>query len=103
MPAARIVRLATIDGARALGLDSEIGSVEVGKRADIIVVRIDGPHAEPGGDPCSRLVYACKSSDVQDVIVGGDVLVSNRIPTRLDTEAIVRRARTEAKKLTARV
>lgn len=102
MPAERIVRLATIDGARALGLESEIGSIEVGKRGDAIVVRIDGPHAEPGGDPFSRLVYACKSSDVKDVVVAGEPLVLGGKPTRMDQEAIVRRARAEAKKLAAR-
>lgn len=102
MPAERIVRLATIDGARALGLDAEIGSIEVGKRGDVIVVRIDGPHAEPGGSPHSRLVYACKASDVQDVVVCGEVLVTNGQPTRMDAQAIVRRARTEAKKLVSR-
>jgi cytosine/adenosine deaminase-related metal-dependent hydrolase len=63
--------MATIDGARVLGLSDEIGSLEVGKRADAIVVRIDGVHALPGGDPVSRLVYSCMPSDVRDVFVDG--------------------------------
>jgi cytosine/adenosine deaminase-related metal-dependent hydrolase len=103
LPAERVVRLATIDGARALGLDAEIGSLEIGKRGDVIVVRMDAPHVEPGGDPFSRLVYACKSSDVEHVIVAGDLLIHGRRPTKMDAEAILRRARSEAKKLSNRV
>ncbi|HVJ93773.1 MAG TPA: amidohydrolase family protein, partial [Labilithrix sp.] len=57
LPARQALELATIEGARALGIDDEVGSLEVGKRADLMVVRIDGPHVEPGGDAFSRLVY----------------------------------------------
>ena len=64
LPARRALRLATIDGARALGLDALIGSIEPGKRADLVVVRLDGAHVEPGGDVFSRLVYACGARDV---------------------------------------
>ena len=66
LPARRALRLATIDGARALGLDatSSVPSSR-GKRADLAVVRLDGPHVEPGGDVFSRLVYACGARDVQ--------------------------------------
>ena len=59
--APRAFRLATIDGARALGLGDVTGSLETGKRADFVVVRLDGVHAEPGGDVCSKLVYACSA------------------------------------------
>jgi cytosine/adenosine deaminase-related metal-dependent hydrolase len=102
LPAERVVRLATIDGARALGLDAEIGSIEVGKKADLVVVRTDQLHAEPGGDPYSRLVYACKSSDVMHVLVGGEILIKDGRPTRMDAEAIVRRAREQARKVQSR-
>ena len=68
LPARRALRLATIDGARALGLDALVGSLEPGKRADLVVVRIDGPHVEPGGDVFSRLVYACGARDVVHVM-----------------------------------
>jgi cytosine/adenosine deaminase-related metal-dependent hydrolase len=71
LPARRALRLATIDGARALGLDALIGSIERGKRADLAVVRIDGAHVEPGGDVFSRLVYACGARDVEHVLVDG--------------------------------
>src|SRR5262249_28534990 len=77
LPARRALRLATIDGARALGLDDRVGSIEPGKRADLAIVRLDGVHAEPGGDVFSRLVYACGARDVAHVLVDGAVIVKN--------------------------
>jgi cytosine/adenosine deaminase-related metal-dependent hydrolase len=102
LPAARALRLATIDGARALGVADEIGSLEVGKRADVIVVRIDREHEEPGGDVFSRLVYAAKSSDVEHVLVDGDLVVKNGEHTRFDAEAVRDAARREARRLVLR-
>jgi 5-methylthioadenosine/S-adenosylhomocysteine deaminase len=101
LPARRVVRLATIDGARALGLD-DTGSLEVGKQADVIVVRLDGEHAEPGGDVFSRLAYATKSSDVTHVLVGGDLVVRDGEHTRLDRESVIARARQQARLLVKR-
>src|SRR4029077_1283666 len=75
LPARRALRLATIDGARALSLDGVTGSLEVGKRADVVVVRLDGAHVEPGGDVFSRLVYACTARDVRHVLVDGEHVV----------------------------
>ncbi len=102
LPAKRALRLATIDGARALGLDSLIGSIEPGKRADLVGVRLDGAHVEPGGDVFSRLVYACGSRDVVDVLVDGEPIVRNREHVRLDAEQVKARARVQARKLSAR-
>jgi cytosine/adenosine deaminase-related metal-dependent hydrolase len=102
LPAARAFRLATIDGARALGLDALVGSLEVGKRADVTVVRLDGPHVEPGGDVFSRLVYACRARDVQHVLVDGEIVVKNAEHQRLDVERVKAVARAQAKKLAAR-
>lgn len=102
LPARRAFRLATIDGARALGISAEVGSLEVGKRADIVVVRTDGPHVEPGGDVYSRLVYACTSRDVIHVFVDGMHVVRHGEHQLLDRESVLARARTEAKKLTSR-
>jgi cytosine/adenosine deaminase-related metal-dependent hydrolase len=102
LPARRAFRLATIDGARALGLDAITGSLEPGKRADLAVVRLDGPHAEPGGDAFSRLVYACSSRDVVHVMVDGALVVKDREHQRLDAGQVQARARTEARKLAAR-
>lgn len=102
LPARRAFRLATIDGAKALGLDDVTGSLEVGKRADVVVVRTDGPHVEPGGDVYSRLVYACTSRDVEHVFVDGVHVVKHGEHQLLDREAVLAKARSEAKKLVAR-
>ncbi len=102
LPAARAFRLATIDGARALGIDDQVGSLEVGKRGDVVVVRIDGPHVEPGGDVMSRLVYACTSRDVEHVLVDGELVVSSGEHRRLDRETVLTRARKQARALSAR-
>ena len=67
--------MATIRGARALGMEKEIGSLEAGKRADLIMVRIDRPHAVPLYDAVSQMVYALKARDVRDVMVNGKPVV----------------------------
>ena len=102
LPARRALRLATIDGARALGLGDLTGSLEVGKRADFVVVRTDGVHAEPGPDVLSKLVYACTARDVVHVVVDGQILVKDGEPVRHDPTAVAARARFEARKVTAR-
>jgi 5-methylthioadenosine/S-adenosylhomocysteine deaminase len=70
--------MATIRGARALGLANEIGSLETGKRADLMFVKLDAPHAVPMYNVYSQLVYALKASDVQHVMVNGKAVVRNR-------------------------
>jgi 5-methylthioadenosine/S-adenosylhomocysteine deaminase len=76
MPAKRVVELATIDGARALGVEAETGSVEVGKAADLVVVDLDAdPGCAPGGDIYSRLVYSCGRRNVRHVFGAGRHLV----------------------------
>jgi cytosine/adenosine deaminase-related metal-dependent hydrolase len=102
LPARRAFRLATLDGARALGMEAEIGTLEPGKLADVVVVRLDGPHVEPGGDVYSRLVYACTARDVSHVMVDGKLVVSLGTHAELDAEAVVRRARAEALKVSRR-
>ncbi len=102
LPARRALRLATIEGARVLGLGDVTGSIEVGKRADLAVVRIDGAHTEPGGDVFSRLVYACQARDVEHVFVDGEHIVRRGAHQRLDREAVLARARREAKALARR-
>jgi 5-methylthioadenosine/S-adenosylhomocysteine deaminase len=102
LPARRAFRLATIDGARALGKERDIGSIEVGKVADLAIVRLDGVHALPGGDVFSRLVYACKASDVTHVIVAGEIVVSGGEHRRLDAARVRATASEQAKKTAAR-
>jgi cytosine/adenosine deaminase-related metal-dependent hydrolase len=102
LPARRALRLATIDGARALGLGAVTGSIEAGKRADLMVVDLDGPHAEPAGDIFSRLVYACGARDVRHVVIDGTVVVQDRAHQTLDVERVVAEARVQGRKLRAR-
>src|SRR5712692_7477462 len=76
LPAARALRMATIDGARALGLEREIGSLEIGKRADVIIVDLAQPHSSPQRDDgVSALVYSAGSADVRTTIIDGRVVM----------------------------
>ena len=97
-----VVWMATREGARALGLEADIGSLEPGKRADVIVVDLDRPHLTPGPDPYSTLVYAARGTDVRATIVDGEVLVRDARPVRLDPAAITAQAREEARQLAIR-
>jgi 5-methylthioadenosine/S-adenosylhomocysteine deaminase len=92
LPAREVLRMATRGGAAALHMEEDIGSLEAGKRADLIVVGTSGPNAVPLYDPYSYLVYSARSDAVETVIVEGKVLMENRRLTTLDTEAIRRRA-----------
>ena len=94
--------MATRAGARTLGLDAEIGSIEPGKRADLIVVDRDRPHLATGPDPYSTLVYAARGSDVRTTIVDGDILVDGFTPVRIDRAEVVAAARLAAGALAAR-
>ena len=94
--------MATREGARALGLQSEIGSLEVGKRADLIVVDRSRPHLAMAPDPYSTLVYATRNTDVRTVVVDGAVLVDDFTPIEWDPSELARTARREAKALAAR-
>ena len=92
LPARQVLAMATRGGAAALHMEADIGSLESGKRADIIVVAPAGPNAVPLYDPCSYLVYSARSDAVETVIVEGKILMENRRLKTLDTEAIRRRA-----------
>jgi 5-methylthioadenosine/S-adenosylhomocysteine deaminase len=98
LPAARLVRMATLDGARALGLAHLVGSLEVGKRADLTAVRLDTPATTPCHDVFAQLVYATRGRDVQAVWVDGEQLVRDGRPTRLDQEAIMEAALAAARR-----
>ncbi|MBM3774173.1 MAG: amidohydrolase family protein [Acidobacteria bacterium] len=102
LTAVAAVEMATIRGARALGLEREIGSLEAAKRADLISVSLSAPHAIPLYDPYSHFVYALKASDVRDVMVEGRLLISDRQPLTLDARQILERARALAPRLPAR-
>lgn len=92
LQARQAVEMATIRGARALGLEDRIGSLEPGKYADLITVRLDGAHATPLYDVYSQMVYALKGSDVRDVMVHGRWVVRDGRPLTLDAARILARA-----------
>ena len=92
LPAATALEMATIRGARALGMEKEIGSLETGKRADMIVVRLDRPNAVPLYDAVSQMVYALKADDVRDVMVNGKPVVRDGRILTLNAAQIMQKA-----------
>jgi 5-methylthioadenosine/S-adenosylhomocysteine deaminase len=102
LPARDALWMATREGAHALGRDHEIGSIEIGKLADFIVVDRQQPHMAPGSDPYSMLVYAARGTDVRTTVVDGEVLVRDFQLTRLDAPAIASEARSAARVLMQR-
>jgi 5-methylthioadenosine/S-adenosylhomocysteine deaminase len=92
LPAATVVHMATLGGARALGLESRIGSLEAGKEADAIAVDLSAPSLTPCYDPVSHLVHACGREHVTDVWIAGERLVADRALLRIDAAAIDARA-----------
>jgi cytosine/adenosine deaminase-related metal-dependent hydrolase len=96
MTAMQALELATLGGARALGLADQVGALEPGKRADVIVVDLETPHAAPSPDPVSAIVYAARSTDVRHVFVDGRHLVAGGVLTEttgLERAAVVAEAR----------
>jgi 5-methylthioadenosine/S-adenosylhomocysteine deaminase len=92
LPAPAALEMATIRGARALGLEKEIGSLEAGKKADMILVRLDRANAVPLYDAVSQMVYALKADDLRDVMVNGRPVVRDGKILTLDEAAILRKA-----------
>jgi len=91
--------MATTGGAAAMGLEAEIGTLEKGKRADIIIVDLGKPHLCPVYDPISLLVYAANGSDVRDVVVNGQVLMRHREFLTIDVDEVMGRVREISRKI----
>lgn len=89
VPAETVLEMATINGARAMGLEDQIGSIEPGKQADFIVINMDAPHLTPAWDPVSTIVYAACGTDVNTVVIGGELVMHNRKVLTLDEAAIL--------------
>ncbi len=102
LPAQSVVKMATIDGARALGLEGSVGSLEVGKKADVILVDFRKPHLTPVHDFYANMVYSARGSDVETVIVDGNVLMEEREVKTLEEEDVMERAKETALDLLAR-
>ena len=103
IPAAAALEMATIEGARAIGMEKELGSLEPGKRADIIVVSMASPRQTPMYDPISHLVYVTRGDDVTTTIVNGRVLMRDRKVLTLDSGQVLAEARAYAEKVRAAV
>lgn len=101
--ARRVLRMATIDGARALGLSDEIGSLETGKRADITIIDLERVHLTPRPDLVSTLVYAAEASDVQTVIIDGEIVLRERELLTMREMEVIAEAKQQADFLTGHV
>jgi 5-methylthioadenosine/S-adenosylhomocysteine deaminase len=88
-----VVEMATIDGARALHMEKEIGSLEVGKKADLVLIGLDAPNAVPMYDVYAQLAYALKGSDVETVVIGGRVVMRDKRVLTVDEAAVIAKAR----------
>ena len=93
MDARTVLRMATIEGAKALGMENMIGSLEVGKQADIIVLDMDKPHLTPLYSEYSHLAYAACGADVDTVVIGGKVVMENRSLLTIDEQVVMQNVR----------
>ncbi|MBW1850070.1 MAG: amidohydrolase [Deltaproteobacteria bacterium] len=96
LDAVTVLKMATIEGAKALGLENITGSLEPGKKADIIVLNTNRPHLTPMYNPYSHLVYSAKGSDVSHSIINGQLIMENRKLLTMDLDMIMARAREKA-------
>ena len=101
LPAQQVVEMATIDGARALHLEQQIGSLETGKKADLIIVDVSAPHATPMYSVYSEIVFALKATDVRTVVIAGRVVMDERRMLTLNEDEILQKAKEYQKKILA--
>jgi 5-methylthioadenosine/S-adenosylhomocysteine deaminase len=92
MPSEVVLEMATLGGAKVLGLEKEIGSLEVGKKADIIILDLNRPHLQPIYNIISHLVYSATGADVRDVIIDGKLIMQDRKLLTLDEATVLQKA-----------
>lgn len=102
MPPSRVLEMATLAGARALGLDGELGSIERGKRADLIVLDLHRLHAVPNGDLLGQIVHSARAGDVVHAIIEGKLVMHDRQLLTLDESEVLAHAVEEGKRLARR-
>lgn len=102
LPLYEVLKMATINGAKALGLEKETGSLEVGKKADVILVDLSKPHLKPLHNVYASIVYSARGSDVDTVIVDGKIIMENRQVKTLDEKAVIEKAEKTAWDLLSR-
>lgn len=103
MNAEQVMTMATISGARALGIEQDTGSIEINKKADLVLLDLNQPHAHPRENIYSQIVYSAKSSDVQTVLIDGKIIMKNRELKTLDIESVMAESTHELKKLSKRL
>jgi 5-methylthioadenosine/S-adenosylhomocysteine deaminase len=99
MDAQTVVRMATIDGAKVLGMEKKIGSLEAGKKADIIIIGLNEPHLTPMYSEYSHLVYAMSGADIDTVLINGKIVMENRKLLTIDEEEVMHKVREIAVKI----
>lgn len=102
VPAETVLEMATINGAKALGWGDQTGSLEVGKCADMILINMDAPHLTPAPDPVSTIVYAAHGTDVDTVVINGQMVMQDRKVLTLDEGSILEEARRRYPEVAAR-
>ncbi|MDD4736969.1 MAG: amidohydrolase [Kiritimatiellae bacterium] len=102
LPAETVLEMATLNGAKAMGIDHLCGSLEIGKRADFILINMDAPHLTPVWDPVSAIAYSAHGSDVDTVVIDGKIVMRNRKVLTLDEGAILEEARIRYRQVAAR-
>ncbi len=90
LPAEQVLEMATIEGAKALSWKNEIGSIEVGKKADLAIINLKKPHLCPLHNETSHLIYAAKASDVETVVINGKIVMENRKLTTLNIQNVMK-------------
>jgi len=99
MPPGKVLEMATIDAAQALGMADDLGSLETGKKADVVLVDLAKPHLYPFNMPVFRLVCFAQGADVDTVIVDGRVVLKAGKPTQVKTEAVLAAAQRESEQM----
>jgi len=103
LPAEQVLRMATIEGAKALLWNKEIGSIETGKKADIAIIDFRKPHLTPLYNEASHLVYSAKAADVETVIINGKIIMENRKTTTINTDEVMQMAQKTKEKLLSKL
>lgn len=105
MKAQQVLEMATIGGARAVGLEEQVGSLEVGKKADLIILNLNKFHAYPSAevDPVSRIVYSASKTDVETTIINGHIVMENRIMKTIDEKIVLKEANRSIRRLLSRL
>ncbi|MEM3464815.1 MAG: amidohydrolase family protein, partial [Candidatus Bathyarchaeia archaeon] len=96
LSAHEVLKMATLNGAKALGLENSVGSLEAGKKADIVLIDLSKPHLKPLHNIYASIVYSARGSDVDTVIVDGKILMENRQVKTLDEDAVMEKAEATA-------